>query len=499
MTTNPKEALRVATMKVKIHYRPRYWSLVMHSTVLRWIVLIIHRRGGKTTAAFNHLQRAALLNDNTRYAYIAPTYRQAKRIVWKMAKEYAPTDADFKEVSIAREVDGTKFNESELLITYPNGSEIMILGASQADTLRGIALWGCFLDEYPLMSPLIFTEIITKCLADHLGFCIFGGTPKGKGHFFKIYQAAQKNPEEWCLVYRTIEQSLEQEGGPTIEALRQALHDDQRLVEQGLMTQEEFEQEWYNSFEAAIRGAVYLKELSAARQKKRIRLVPWTPHEPVYTVWDLGVSKSDAMAVGFYQKIAGQTRMIDYYQNTGLGLVHYAKVVKEKPYVYGKHFAPHDIRQKELISGKTRLETARKLGINFEVVPSLSLDDGIDLARAFFHTLFIDSTNCELWLDLMGQYKYEFDEKTGQFTSRPIHDFTSHAADIHRYAAIVEEYMVPDDFAMPPQQDDAVPDDDFMGDLEHEDETNQEGFGKSPTMKGVNIGALGHKPPPRQE
>lgn len=480
MTTTERESNRILRKETELEYQPRYWSLPMHNTLVRWIVLVIHRRGGKTTAALNHLQRAALNNPNTRYAYIAPTYKQAKRIVWKMAKFYA------------KGIDGVKFNEAELLITYANGSEIMILGSDNPDSLRGIALWGCFLDEYPLQSPIIFTEIITKCLADHGGFCIFGGTPNGKGHFFKVYQTAKANPDTWCLVYRTIDESLEEESGETIDMLRRSLADDRELVKNGIMTPEAFEQEWYNSFEAAVRGAVYLREMSKAQEETRIRTVPWVPGELVYTVWDLGVSKSDAMAIGFYQKVAGETRMIDYYENTGLGLVHYAKVVKEKPYVYGRHFAPHDIRQKELVSGKTRQEGALKLGLNFEIVPSLSIEDGIDVARQFWHGLFVDAKKCELWLDLVGQYRYEFDEKTGQFTPRPIHNFTSHAADVHRYAAIVEDMMMPEDYAPVPDNSRDRPHDDFVGDLDPEEET-REGYGKSATFKGVNIGALGHE------
>lgn len=497
MTTDAKGKLKIERRNVRVSYRPRYWALEMHNSKdmvekkIRWWVLVIHRRGGKTTAALNHLQRDAMRYPNTRYAYIAPTYKQAKRIVWKMAIEYASG------------IVGVKFNVSELLITYPNGSEIMILGADDPDSLRGIALWGCFLDEYPQMSPIVFTEVITKCLADHLGYCIFGGTPKGKGHFYKVYKVARDNPTEWGLVYRTVDQSLELEGGETIQNLRRAIEDDKALVRQGLMTEEEFQQEWFNSFEAAIRGAVYLEQVAAARVGKHPRLgfYPHDPSELVYTVWDLGISKSDAMAVGFYQVIGGAVRMIDYLETLQKGFPVTIKLVKDKPYIYGRHFAPHDIRNKELGTGKSRLEAALKLGIDFEVVPSLSLEDGIDLGRAFWSKLQVDGEHCELWLDFIGQYRYEFDIAQGQFTKRPVHDFTSHAADVHRYAAICEEYMVPQDQAIDTgSRRGSTPEerDEFMGDLDWEEPEERIGMGKHPIMKGVNIGALGHKPPPAQ-
>lgn len=424
-----------------------------------------------------------MLNAGTRYAYIAPTFKQAKRIVWGMAKHYA------------QGIRGVKYNESELLITYPNGSEIMILGSDNPDSLRGIALWGVFLDEYPQQSPVVFTEIVTKCLADHLGYCIFGGTPKGKGHFYRVYKVAKENPTDWCLVYRTIDDSLEQEGGSTIENLKQALEDDRKLVKDGLMTSEEFSQEWYNNFEAAVRGAVYLSQITQAQHENRISNVPHDDTVLVYTVWDLGIGKSDAMSIGFYQRVGKEVRKIDYYENTGLGLKHYIKVVKDKPYIYGKHFAPHDIKHKEMVSGKTRLELAENLGIKFEVVPMLGVEDGIDLARSLWNRLWVDQTKCELWLDFIGQYHYEFDEKTGQYTSRPVHDFTSHGADEFRYAAVVEDQMIPDDYAGDDTmyRDEPVYDE-FKGELDPEGETRV-GFGKSPIMRGVNIGALGHKKP----
>ncbi len=475
--------------RIKIPYRPRNWAREVHELVHfgssllkapRWAVLVLHRRAGKTTAAFNHLQRDALNNPGTRYAYIAPTYKQAKRIVWGMAKHYS------------RNVPGVKYHESELLITYANGSEIMILGANQPDSLRGIALWGTFLDEYSQMSPTLFTEIISKCLADHLGYCIFGGTPKGKGHFYRIYQVALKNPDDWVLAYKTIDDSLKEETGPTIDALRIALEDDRKLVKTGLMTEDEFQQEWYCSFEAAIKGAVYLRELAEMRKNRRVSGGLYDPTLPVYTVWDLGISKSDAMAVGFFQTVGKEARWIDYMETLQVGLPGTIKLVKEKQYVYAKHFAPHDINHKEIGTGKTRLSTASTLGIDFEVVAKVSLEDGIDQARAFLKRLHADKVLCETGLDLLGQYHYEFDEKRGIFTKRPVHDFTSHCADMIRYAAIVSDEMIPDDVAPPKNSRGADPEDEYVG---HEDPEEDEtpGMGKHPLFKGINIGALGHK------
>jgi hypothetical protein len=258
------------------------------------------------------------------------------------------------------------------------------------------------------------------------------------------------------------------------------------------MTEDEFQQEWYNSFEAAIKGAVYLQQLGKAREDKRISNVPYDDKVLVHTVWDLGIGKGDAMAVGFYQKVGAELRKIDYYENTGLGLKHYIKFVKDKTYIYGKHFAPHDIKHKELTTGKSRLETARGLGIDFEVVPSISVEDGIDLARSAFNRLWVDKTKCELWVDLIGQYHFETDEKRGVFTKRPVHDFTSHAADEFRYAAIVEDQMNSEAEVIDTPRRQPPVNDEYVGDVDIEWD-QPDGMGKHPVFRGIDIGKMGHR------
>lgn len=476
-------------MPIVIPYKPRRWAKAVHEAVTRWIVLIICRRGGKTTSAFNHVQRDALRTKNSRYAYIAPTHRQAKRIVWKMAKYYSA------------KVPGVQYNESELLIKYANGSEIMILGASNADSLRGLGLWGVFLDEFPQMSPIIFSEIIVPCLADHQGYCIFGGTPKGKGHFYTIYKSAKKHPDRYTLVFKTIDDLLKEEQGETINELRKSLAEAKKLVQDGLMTEDEFQQEWYNSFEASLKGAVYIKQIAEARQKKRISRSLFDSTLPVFTVWDLGVSKSDAMSIGFFQRVAKEVRLIDYYENTGLGLPHYIRVVKEtkKEYTYAKHFAPHDILHKELTTGKTRLSTAEKLGINFEVVANVGKEDGIDLARAMWKRLWVDETTCETFLDLIGQYRYDYDELKRMNRKTPMHDFTSHAADMLRYAAVAEDEMEVDSTLKepPPNHSNYNPSDEYVGHAANDSDEPPPGFGRHPVTRNIKIGLMGHPKPHR--
>lgn len=430
-------------MEVEIPYQPRIWAEALYSTLKRWIVLVLHRRAGKTTAVLNHLQRDCIRIPQSQFAYIGPTYKQSKRVAWDIAKQ------------ISVDIPGIEYNESELTIKYPNGSKLILVGSDNPDSLRGMALWGVGFDEYSQQPSNIFSEIISKALADHLGYAIFFGTPKGKNEFHRLYQNALTEPD-WTVVFKTIDDSLRDETGETINNLRVALEDDRKLVAQGLMTQDEFNQEWYCSFEAAVKGAYYATEIAEARRTNRIKTVPYDPALKVHAVWDLGTGPQ--LAIGLYQAIGRERHMIDFWQGQNTdGIPQAVKALKDKPYVYGKMFVPHDARATEQGTGQTRIDTAKKLwpNVEWEIVPSLSVDNGIQQGKLFFSRLWVDETNCQTWLDYIAQYRQKWDENRGMFLEQPYHDFTSHAADVHRYAAIVEGQMTneePKTYVQPPAE-----------------------------------------------
>jgi len=146
------------------------------------------------------------------------------------------------------------------------------------------------------------------------------------------------------------------------------------------------------------------------------------------------------MAIGFYQNISGRTYMLDYWQGAESdGIDTAVNVVQRKPYNYDSHFAPHDINAREISTGKTRLDYAKDLGLSFNVIAARNLDDGIQVGKFMFNRLWIDEEKCSLWLDAISQYKREWDDKRGMFKEIPYHNWTSHAADVHRYAALAEK------------------------------------------------------------
>jgi len=438
----------VAVSEVVIPYKPRNWARAFHNSFRRFGALILHRRAGKTTCVINHHQRAAtndawerqrlltlqptltdselleLLNPpgGRHYGHIMPLRNQAKLVVWDKLKYYAGG------------IPGVKFNESELLVRYPTGHKFQLFGADDPDALRGPAFSGLSFDEYSQQPKNIFSEVLSKALGDHLGYAVFVGTIKGRDHLFQTYAAA-KDSDDWFALWQDIDRSIATEDGVTIKLLQTAMEDDRKLIAQGLMTEDEYEQEWFLSTDAAIQGQWYQKELRAAKEDKRVTLVPYTPELLVDTDWDLGVS--DATSIWFSQSTrGGEVRLVDYYENTGEGIPHYVQVLKERGYVYGEHWAPHDIQVKEFSSGRSRLETARQHGISFKICPNVGLVDGIHAARLLFPRCYFDETKTARGVDCLRHYRKRKNEALDEFTSTPVHDWASHGADAFRYLAV---------------------------------------------------------------
>jgi hypothetical protein len=232
-----------------------------------------------------------------------------------------------------------------------------------------------------------------------------------------------------------VDVSLATEEGPTLLAIERAMADDRKLIEQGLMLQEEYDQEWFLSPEAAIKGAWFQKEMAQATKDGRITAVPYEPLLPVDTYWDLGIA--DSMAIWFVQTAkSGQIRVIDYYEATGEGFPHYVTMLAQRGYVYGRHFAPHDIKVRELGTGKSRLEVAGALGLKFSDVPDLPFEDGIASARLLLPKCWFDATKTAAGVTSLRNYRKMFNTRLNEFTGTAVHDIHSHAADAFRYLAV---------------------------------------------------------------
>lgn len=399
---------------VVIPYKPRELQLKIHTELKRWNVIVCHRRFGKTVLTINHLLRDALLSDkqNPRYAYLAPTYKQAKNIAWDYLKYYS------------RPIPGIKVNESELRIDYPNGARIQLYGCDTPDALRGIYLDGVVLDEYAQMPRSLFGEVIRPALSDRKGWAIFIGTPKGHNAFYDMYTHGETDPDWYSKTYRASDTGV---------------IDDKELDDaRRIMTPDEYEQEYECSWSAAVRGAIYAQEIAAARVQNRIGFVPIDPSLDLMTFWDLGIS--DAMSIWFAQAVGKEIRFIHYYENAGEGMPHYIKYIKdfarEHNLRIGDQFAPHDIEVRELSTGKSRKDSAREMGFVFRTVPKHGIQDGIETARRLFSRCWFDARGCGHGIDCLSLYRREYDDKRQVFRDTPLHDWTSHCADAFRTFAM---------------------------------------------------------------
>lgn len=391
-------------------YQPRPLQAELHAAFKRFNVLVCHRRFGKTVLCINELIDQALRCrlERPRYAYVAPFYKQAKAVAWDYLKHYTRT------------IPGVAKHESELRVDLPNGARIQLYGADNYDALRGIYLDGAVMDEYAQMAPKAWSEVIRPAIADRAGFIIFIGTPRGRNAFAELYEAARDDAAWFARLYPANETGI--------------LNREELELARRQMSEEEYAQEFECSFDAAIAGAYYGKTLSEAERNGRICAVPWSPELPVTTAWDLGID--DATAIWFVQAAGPELRVIDYYEASGVGLEHYAKVLREKPYVYGEHLLPHDVEVTELGTGRSRYATLAALGLRGRVVARQPVEDGINAVRNLLPRCLFERTRTARGVEALRQYRRDWDESLGTFRARPRHDWASHAADAFRYLAM---------------------------------------------------------------
>lgn len=394
---------------ITIPYKPREPQFDIHKVAdgTRFVVVVAHRRMGKTVSAINHLIKAALLcgNDNPRYAYITPTYRQAKRVAFDYLTHFSrPLNAEA--------------NIAELRVDFM-GRRISLYGADNPDSLRGIYLDGVVLDEVGDMNPRIWNEIIRPALADRKGWAMFIGTPKGANHFKDLRDRAEKE-EGWAL----LEFKASQTGVILPEELEAARKE---------MGEDKYAQEFECSFHAAVEGSYYGSIINDLEEKGRLCEITRDDLCKTFTAWDLGIGDSTAIWVA--QTTGQEVRLLDYIENHGQGLDWYVRELTNRNWHKASHLLPHDVEVRELGTGKSRLEVLREAGLDCTVLPRLSVDDGIQAARRLLPRCWFDPQTKQ-GLDCLRNYRREYDEKRSVFFDKPLHDWASHGSDAFRYLAM---------------------------------------------------------------
>jgi len=396
-------------------YKPRDVFLPLHNRSKRWTTVVAHRRAGKTVAMCADLVIGALETSLPRpqFAYLAPFREQAKRVAWQYLKE------------LTKDFQASPPNESELRIDIQNGhksiSRIYVAGADNPDALRGMYFDGVVLDETGQIRPSAWYSVLRPALSDRKGWAIFAGTPAGKNFFWQIREEARLNPETHLLL--------------ELPASKTGILDEEELRDaKAQMTEETYATEYEISFDAAIPGAYYAKLIGEAYEDKRVGEHKLDPLFPVNLAADLGFT--DSCSWWGWQETPGGYRVVEFYEADGQPIQHYIDWIKARPYKVGTIFLPHDARAKSLQTGKSIIEQFLANGIKPQIVPEMSLQDGIEAARLVLPKCYFNEISTYEGVEHLRAYMREWDEKTQTFRNRPKHDQHSHGADAFRYMAL---------------------------------------------------------------
>lgn len=426
-------------IRIPHNFTPRGYQVPFLRAIdqgIKRAILIWPRRHGKDKTCFNALTKEALKRVGN-YYYVFPEYNQGRKALWDNIDRdgFRVIDHIPKELVKSR-------NSTEMKIELINGSIVQIVGASEIDRIVGSNPAGVVFSEYSLIDPNVWGYIY-PILAENGGFAWFNMTPRGDNHAKLLYEAYRDDPT-WFVSKLTAT-----EAGVFSPA---ELADIREEYYKLYSSYDLFEQEFMTSFESPVQGAYYADQLKRMEREERLTSVPYDESAMVYTAWDLGMN--DTTAIWFWQNVGKEVHVIDYYETSGEPLSHYAKVIKQKPYAYQKHYLPHDARARELGTGKSREETLKGYEIgSIEVLPIASIEDGIDQARMLFGKTWFDRKKTERGILCLRNYRKDFDEKNKVWRNKPKHDWASNGSDAFRYVAMAhKEDQIEDepmDYEMP--------------------------------------------------
>jgi hypothetical protein len=408
---------------------------------IRNFVQVWHRRSGKDKSNIADVVPRRLLHSPCLVKYVYPTLVMGRDNLW----EGIGSDGFKYRDHIPKGVRAGVENNTRMTIPVKNETCVPVMtdtstpsifqidGSDNPDKLRGGNPKMYIFSEWSEQNPYAY-DVIEPILQENDGICIFNYTPKGDNHARGLLDFARKHSDTWYAeVLTALDTGIFDER--KLEEIRQKTVD--RFVSRGRSETEAiayFEQEYLCSFDAPVIGSYYGAAIQTAQQSGRIREIAHNPDLPVITFWDLGVG--DSNSIWFMQPLGNEFRFIDYLESSNVGLDWYIAELRKKPYNYTQHFAPHDIEAREYTSGVSRLNTARKMGINFTVVPQDKVDDGIDQVRRLLKNCWFDEEKCKRGVECLKNYKKVWDERLQTYREIPLHDWSSHGADAFRQFAM---------------------------------------------------------------
>lgn len=410
---------------------------------IRQIMVVMHRRSGKTKALVN-LAPMAMVQRKGNYAHVFPQLKQAHEIVWDGLDHQGMRYIEHFPASLLHRPP----NNSELKITLKDmqqrrqaGSTYTLYGTDRnVNALVGSNNVGIFWDEWSLQDPTA-RDLARPILVENGGFELVACTPRGENHAFDLYEFARHSPH-WHVEYLTVDDTRRdgpgEDGSPVITH-EQIEQERRELIARGVPGVDALiEQEYFLSWQAPMPGAYYAEQLLKAQAEQRITRVPYDPTRRVHTGWDLGTSKAhDTNSIWFVQIHGGRILVIDYHQASNKGIPYYVEMLEKKGYVYGNHYAMEtDLDETDWGSGKTRGEQLAEFGYRFTPVPKLPLIDGIHAVRMVLARCYFDAELCRIGLNGLRAFRREWDAQKRIFLDHPVHDFASHPEAAFRYLSV---------------------------------------------------------------
>jgi hypothetical protein len=373
------------------------------------------------------------------YWHCLPQFEQARKVIWEAVNPHSGKkriDEAFPHV-----IRNATRNDN-MTIEFKSGSTWRLVGSDNPDSLVGAAPVGMVFSEWSLSNPTAW-GLLQPILLENNGWASFIFTPRGRNHAKSLLDMARRNPA-WFAEVLTVDDTHQVSAAQIEEARTEYVSLYGQEAADALI-----QQEYWCSFEAAILGAYYGKEMTAAEQAGRITAVEADETQPVHTAWDLGVD--DAMAIWWWQMVAGQVRVLAYAEGHGYGIAHYALLCKHKAdemgWIRGTDWVPHDARQREMTSSghdgraKQRIEVMIECGLAPKVVANHGLADGISAARQLLPRCWWDADGCAEGLNSLRSYQTEWDDDGKVFRKTPLHNWASHGSDAFRYLAMAYREM----------------------------------------------------------
>lgn len=405
-------------------------------------VKVWHRRGGKDMTDWNAaIERTAEEPMTCKYGF--PTNDMARDNLWESYTNDGVRFTDFvpTELRLKRNKSDDGLNDSLKRIELITGGSIRVVSFHKPDRARGGNSKLFVLSEFQLMDPMII-DIIMPIIEANGGVLLINMTANGDSAAKGMLEAWLNDPDVYVSVL-TVEDTNVFSKEQMIRIRRQTV---ERYVARGLSEEEAnafVDQEYYCSWDSPVIGSYFGAAMRRAKETGRITNVVYEPQLPVNTYWDLGID--DSMSIWFVQLFNREVRLIDYFESSGEGVPYYIRVLRGGQenyermgdYVYGKHFAPHDIEVRELTTGVSRKDTAKSLGIKFETVQRPTRkEDGIDAIRNLLARCWFDENNCKRGIGALKGYKKEWNDKMMVYADHPLHDWTSHGSDAFQTLAL---------------------------------------------------------------